>query len=113
MQRYDGNTKPRLSGANVYGSCPGCLSNRDDLHQITLVDDGSVRHAQDAFEDREHVLARNWAGRSQSHVALYPRINHKVNSKRVAQHGLSNVVNVGAVKVELHTVAPNERGIIR
>ncbi len=42
---------------------------------------------------------------ARSHGTLHPWVNHKVNSKRVAEKRIGDTLNIGALEIELHASA--------
>jgi hypothetical protein len=55
------------------------------------VHDRGVRHSQDAFECRQHVLARNWTGRGQRYIALDTWIDDEIELENISEQGLCDV----------------------
>lgn len=112
-QRHHRDAEARLSGPEIDPPNAVRLRHRDDLHETPVAHDRGIRHAQHAFEDREHILASNGSRRGERYGTLDPRVDHVVQLENVAEKGFRDRRNVGIFEIDLDAGAGRDRPHIR
>ena len=70
-------------------------------------------HSQDAFECRQHVLARDWTGRRQRYVALDARVDDEIKLENISEQGLGDRLYIGALEIHLDALADEHSAWLR
>ena len=112
-QRHQRNAEARLPSPDTDGATATRLGHRNDLHQIAGAHNRRVLHSQDAFECRQHVLARDWTGRRERYVALDARVDDEIKLENISEQGLGDRLHIGTLEIHLDAVALEKCGLLQ